>query len=89
VSALDWRTRQAARAKVQEAIKDALDEGLPRAYTAEVYQQTCATVFEHVFESYGGTGEGGRRGRRCIGQAFGSAVPNAEGRTAVASRSGW
>jgi len=56
VLVLDWRTRQGARAKVQEAIKDALDEGLPRAYTPEVYQQKCLTVFEHVFESYGGTG---------------------------------
>jgi type I restriction enzyme R subunit len=53
---LDWRRRNDARAKVRVAIEDALDSGLPRAYTPEVYQQKCTTVFEHVFESYGGTG---------------------------------
>ena len=34
------------------AIEDTLDAGLPRAYTPEVYQQKCAAVFEHVYESY-------------------------------------
>ena len=35
------------------AIEDTLDEGLPRAYTPELYQSKCAVVFEHVFEKFG------------------------------------
>ena len=49
---LNWRNKTAARAQVQEAIKDALDTGLPRVYTPELYQQKCLVVFEHVYESY-------------------------------------
>ena len=51
---LDWRQKSQARAQVRLAIEDTLDEGLPRAYTPEVYQQKCAVVFEHVFEKFGG-----------------------------------
>ena len=54
--ALDWRQRASARAQVRLAIEDALDEGLPRAYTKDVYQTKCAAVFEHVYESYFGDG---------------------------------
>ena len=61
VLVLDWRRQNNARAKVRVAIEDALDEGLPRAYTPEVFQQKCATLFEHVFESYGGA-RGNRAG---------------------------
>jgi type I restriction enzyme, R subunit len=49
---LDWRKRVDARARVQLAIEDILDEGLPRAYTPELYQGKCKAVFEHVYESY-------------------------------------
>jgi len=49
---LDWRQKSAARAQVTLAIEDALDHGLPRAYTPEVYRQKCAALFEHVYESY-------------------------------------
>jgi type I restriction enzyme R subunit len=49
---LDWRKRNDARAKVRLAIEDALDEGLPRAYTPETYRQKCTAVFEHVYEGY-------------------------------------
>ncbi len=49
---LNWRNKTAARAQVQEAIKDVLDTGLPRVYTPELYQQKCSVVFEHVYESY-------------------------------------
>ena len=31
-------------------------QGLPRAYTPELYQQKCSAVFEHVYESYGDRG---------------------------------
>ena len=38
------------------AIEDVLDEGLPRAYTKDVYSAKCAALFEHVYESYLGDG---------------------------------
>jgi type I restriction enzyme, R subunit len=44
-----------SRAKVQIAIEDTLDEGLPRAYT-KLLQQKAAILFEHVYESYQGEG---------------------------------
>jgi type I restriction enzyme R subunit len=50
---LDWRQRAQARAQVRLAIEDTLDEGLPRAFTPEIYQAKCAILFEHVFESFG------------------------------------
>jgi len=49
---LDWRKGQAGRARVEEAIKDLLDAGLPRAYSPELYKQKCSAVFEHFYESY-------------------------------------
>ncbi len=49
---LNWRKKTASRAQVQEAIKDTLDSGLPRAYTPELYRQKCSVLFEHVYESY-------------------------------------
>jgi type I restriction enzyme R subunit len=55
---LDWRKRQSSRAKVEDAIKDLLDASLPRAYTPELYQQKCSSVFEHIYESYPQSGEG-------------------------------
>jgi type I restriction enzyme R subunit len=48
---IDWRQRVQARAQVRLAIEDELDEGLPRAYSPELYQQKCSAVFEHIFES--------------------------------------
>jgi len=53
---LDWRQRAQARAQVRLAIEDTLDEGLPGAYSRDLYQQKAAAVFEHVFESYHGDG---------------------------------
>jgi type I restriction enzyme R subunit len=49
---LNWRQKATARSQLKLAIEDALDEGLPRAYTPELYQQKCSAVFEHVYESY-------------------------------------
>src|SRR2546430_1451810 len=49
---LDWRKRQSARARVEDAIKDALDSGLPRAYSTDLYQQKCSAMFEHFYENY-------------------------------------
>jgi type I restriction enzyme R subunit len=48
---LDWREKAQARAQVRLAIEDVLDEGLPRAYSREVYKQKCSALFEHVFEN--------------------------------------
>ena len=53
---IGWRQRVGSRARVRLAIEDALDDGLPRAYSKEVYQTKCAAVFEHVYESYQGEG---------------------------------
>ena len=53
---LGWRQKIQSRAQIKLAIEDALDEGLPRAYTKDVYTTKCAVVFEHVYESYFGDG---------------------------------
>jgi type I restriction enzyme, R subunit len=47
----NWRQTTQARARVRLAIDDALDTGLPRAYTPDLYQQKCSAVFEHVYET--------------------------------------
>jgi type I restriction enzyme R subunit len=44
--------KAASRAQLKMAIEDALDLGLPRAYTPELYQQKCASIFEHFYVSY-------------------------------------
>jgi type I restriction enzyme R subunit len=54
---LGWRQKAQARAGVRLAIEDGLDEGLPRAYTKEMYQTKCNALFEHVYESYMGDGK--------------------------------
>jgi type I restriction enzyme R subunit len=54
--ALDWRKRASARAQIRIAIEDQLVEGLPRAYTKDLYQSKCDALFQHVYESYYGDG---------------------------------
>jgi len=54
---IGWRQRVGSRARVRLAIEDALDDGLPRAYSNELYETKCAAVFEHVYESYQGEGK--------------------------------
>lgn len=49
---LDWRKTRRALASVEDAIKDLLDEGLPRAYSKELYEEKCSVLFEHFFEQY-------------------------------------
>ena len=49
---LNWRQKTSARSKLKLAIEDALEGGLPEAYSPELYSQKCAAVFEHVYESY-------------------------------------
>ncbi len=49
---LNWRQKSQARARVKLVIEDTLDEGLPRAYTPEVYTAKCSRLFEHVYERF-------------------------------------
>ena len=51
---LDWRKRQQARAEVRVTISKALETGLPRAFTVELFEQKTADVFEHVYDAYYG-----------------------------------
>lgn len=53
---LGWRQKIQSRARVRLTIEDVLDDGLPRAYTKELYATKCGSLFEHVFESYQGEG---------------------------------
>lgn len=50
---LDWRQKAAARSQMRLSIEDTLDEGLPPAYTPEMYRDKCSRLFEHVYEVYG------------------------------------
>ncbi len=52
---LDWKKRQQTRASVEVAIKDSLDR-LPQSYSAELYEQKCQEVYQHVYENYSGQG---------------------------------
>jgi len=54
---LGWRHKVQARASVRLAIDDTLDEGLPEAYTKDLYQTKCSALFEHIYEGYFGDGE--------------------------------
>ncbi|HTV40475.1 MAG TPA: type I restriction endonuclease subunit R [Candidatus Sulfotelmatobacter sp.] len=49
---INWRQKSSARSQVKLTIEDVLDEGLPRAYSPELYQQKCSAVFEHLYEAY-------------------------------------
>jgi type I restriction enzyme R subunit len=49
---LNWRQKSSARSQLKLAIEDVLDGGLPRAYDKPLYEQKCAALFEHVYESY-------------------------------------
>jgi type I restriction enzyme R subunit len=49
---INWRQKAQARAQVRLAIEDELDEGLPRVFSSELYEQKCSAVFEHVFETF-------------------------------------
>jgi type I restriction enzyme R subunit len=66
---LGWRLKIGARAQIRLAIEDALDDGLPRAYSKEIYETKCTAVFEHVYESY--QGEGRSVYSNIIWEAFG------------------
>ena len=50
---VDWQKTAQARARVRSAIEEALDEGLPRAYTPDLFKTKAGAVFQHVYERYG------------------------------------
>jgi type I restriction enzyme R subunit len=49
---LNWQQKSSARAQLKLLIEDALDIGLPRAYTPELYKQKCEAVFAHIEQAY-------------------------------------
>jgi type I restriction enzyme R subunit len=49
---LNWRQKSAARSQLKLSIEDALEVGLPPAYSPELYRQKCSAIFEHMYESY-------------------------------------
>mgnify|MGYP005840462025 FL=1 len=53
---LDWRKKQQARAAVRLCIEDMLAT-LPEIFTDEIYRQKCGLVYQHVYESYFGSGK--------------------------------
>ena len=50
---IDWQRTTQARARVRDAIEETLDEGLPRAYTPDVFKTKAGVIFQHVYERYG------------------------------------
>ena len=49
---INWQQKATARAQLKLLIEDALDIGLPRAYTPELYKQKCDAVFAHIEQAY-------------------------------------
>ncbi len=49
---INWRQKSTARAQLKLAIEDALDSGLPQAYSTDLYKQKCSALFEHFYENY-------------------------------------
>jgi type I restriction enzyme R subunit len=55
---INWRQKSTARSQLKLAIEDALDSGLPQAYSPELYKQKCSALFEHFYENYAEKGTG-------------------------------
>ncbi len=49
----DWQKTAQTRARMKEQIEEVLDEGLPRAYTPDVFKEKSAVLFQHVYERFG------------------------------------
>ncbi len=49
---INWQEKNAARSQLKLLIEDALDIGLPRAYTPELYKQKCEAIFSHIEQAY-------------------------------------
>jgi type I restriction enzyme R subunit len=54
---LDWKKRQTTRAAVRYTVETMLDH-LPRTFTPQLYEKKCELVYQHVFDSYAGHGQG-------------------------------
>ena len=54
---LDWRKKQQARAAVLLTIEEKLDELPPEPYPKDLYQQKCTLTYQHVYDSYYGSGQ--------------------------------
>jgi len=54
---LGWRQKIQSRARIRLAIEDTLDDGLPRAYTKQLFKSKSDALFEHVYEAYVGEGK--------------------------------
>jgi type I restriction enzyme R subunit len=50
---VDWQRTTQARARIRDIIEETLDEGLPRAYSPEVFNPKAGAVFQQVYEHYG------------------------------------
>jgi type I restriction enzyme R subunit len=49
---LDWKKRQQSRAQVRQVVEQALDDGLPRAYTRDLFQQASDAIYQHFYDAY-------------------------------------
>ena len=47
-----WRNKRTTRAAVRVEIEKVIDAGLPEKYTAELFEQKCGVLFQHVLEKY-------------------------------------
>jgi len=54
---LEWRKKQQARAGVLVTIEEILDKNLPTTYGKEIFQEKCKQVYQHVYDSYFGSGK--------------------------------
>jgi type I restriction enzyme R subunit len=54
---LAWRKKRTTRASVRVEIEKMLDAGLPEKYTADLFEQKCGALFQHVLEKYPDEGE--------------------------------
>lgn len=52
---IDWRKEQGKRAAVQNTIRIILDAQLPEKYDKPLYDQKCADIYQHIYESYFGS----------------------------------
>lgn len=56
---LAWRNKRTTRAAVRVEIEKMLDSGLPEKYTAELFEQKCGVLFQHMLAKYPDEGRSG------------------------------
>jgi len=54
---LEWRKKQQARASVLVTIEEILDRNLPESYSKDIFQAKCQQVYQHIYDSYFGSGK--------------------------------